>query len=165
MSRVGIVRLEEAHLAGFWALVDSVAREERHLIMLEAPPIDDMRKFIAEGLARRWPRFVALLDGAVVGWCDAIEKPRPALAHSAILGMGVLAAHRGKGIGRALLKRTLAAAKDRGYTRIELSVRADNERAKKLYERFGFVVEGLSRRHMRIRGEYFDSYIMALVYD
>ena len=79
--------------------------------------------------------------------------------------MGVVAAHRERGIGSALMQATLDDARARGLTRIELTVRIDNERAKRLYEKFGFVVEGLCRRHMRIRGKYYDSHYMALLFD
>ncbi|HEX7052326.1 MAG TPA: GNAT family N-acetyltransferase [Burkholderiales bacterium] len=130
-----IVPLAEEHAAGLRAVLDSVA-------------------------CRR-PHFLALADGAPVGWCDVVEKPRGALRHSGVLGMGVLAAHRGRGLGGALLRRTLDDAREKGFTRVELTVRVDNERARKLYEKHGFQVEGLCRRHMRVRGAYYDSHLMA----
>ena len=71
----------------------------------------------------------------------------------------------GGGSAPESLSATLHAAKARGLTRIELTVRVDNERAKRLYERFEFVTEALCRRHMLVDGEYKDSYLMALVYD
>ena len=156
-----IVRLAEQHVAGFHGVLDSVAREERYLAMLQAPPLEDVRRFVRESLRRQRPQFVALDGGQPVGWCDVVEKPRDALKHSGVLGMGVLASHRGRGIGATLLRRTLDDARDKGFTRVELTVRVDNERARKLYEKLGFEVEGLCRRHMRVHGEYFDSWLMA----
>lgn len=50
-----------------------------------------------------------------------------------------------------------------GVTRIQLDVRADNERAIRLCERVGFVREGLKKNAMRINGEYFDEITMALL--
>jgi ribosomal protein S18 acetylase RimI-like enzyme len=160
-----VVPLLEEHVERLRVVVDGVAREQRYLAMLEAPPLEDMRKFVAESVARQRPRFIALMGDQAVGWCDVVEKPRETLKHSAVLGMAVARAHRGRGIGSALMERTLAAAKARGFTRIELTVRLDNEPARKLYERFGFVVEGVCRRHMRVHGEYHDSHLMALLYD
>ena len=160
-----IVAIVAEHVERFRVVLDSVAREERYLAMLEAPPLEDMRKFVAESVEKQRPRFIALLGEQPAGWCDVIEKPRETLKHSGVLGMGVVREYRGRGIGSALLERTLADARAKGFTRIELTVRVDNERARKLYDRFGFVVEGLCRRHMRLRGEYYDSYLMALLYD
>ena len=145
--------------------MDSVARELKYLAMIEAPPHHEMRKFCLESIAARFPQFVAIEDERVVGWCDVFPKPRATLKHSGILGMGVIEGYRGRGVGSELMSATLHAAKARGLTRIELTVRVDNERAKRLYERFEFVTEALCRRHMLVDGEYKDSYLMALVYD
>jgi RimJ/RimL family protein N-acetyltransferase len=163
MTRV--VPIAEEHVEGFRAAVDSVARELRYLAFLQAPPLEDVRKFVMENVAARAPQMVAVADGKVVGWCDALPKPRPALSHSGVLGLGVIEPYRGLGIGPALLEATLAAAKASGLTRVELTVRVDNERAKRLYERFGFAKEGLCRRHIHINGEYYDSYLMAVLYE
>ena len=166
MSRgFDIVALEEQHTEALRSVVDGVAREERYLTVFTAFPIEDTRRYVAESLKKRRPVFLALAGADVVGWCDILEKARDALLHSGVLGLGVDRAYRGRGIGGALLERTLADARAKGFTRIELIVRADNHPAKRLYEKFGFAVEGLCRRHMRVRGEYFDSYLMALLYD
>lgn len=156
-----VVRLAGEHVPGFRALLDDVAREERYLAMLQAPPLEEVRRFVAESIAKERPQFVALLDDVCVGWCDIIEKPREALKHGGVLGVGVAAAHREHGIGSALIERTLSDARGKGFTRVELTVRVDNRRARHLYEKFGFEVEGLCRRHMRVRDTYYDSYLMA----
>ncbi|WP_315772255.1 MULTISPECIES: GNAT family N-acetyltransferase [unclassified Bradyrhizobium] len=43
-------------------------------------------------------------------------------AHCGTLGIGLLPAHRGRGIGRALIRRTMDAALAVGLTRIKLTV-------------------------------------------
>lgn len=159
-----IVPIAEEHVEGFRAAVDSVAREERYLAMLEAPPLEVVQEFVRENVRCRHSQFVALDAGQVVGWCDIVPKPRVTLRHSGILGIGVVASHRQRGIGTDLIRAALEAAWASGLTRVELTVRTDNGPAKALYEKFGFVVEGLCRNHTRVRGVYQDSYLMALVY-
>jgi RimJ/RimL family protein N-acetyltransferase len=159
-----IVAIAEEHIDGFRAALDSVARERKYLSLLEAPAGADVTKYVREGIERRVPHFVAIVEGNVVGWCDVYPKPRAALAHSGTLGMGILSEYRGRGIGRALIDATLQAARAGGLTRIELTVRVDNEPARRLYESFGFVTEGLCRRHTRVDGEYKDSWLMALLH-
>jgi RimJ/RimL family protein N-acetyltransferase len=144
--------------------LDCVARERRYLAMLEAPPLKEVRAFVLQNIETGVPQMVAVEAREVVGWCDVLPKPRPALRHSGVLGLGIVAAHRGRGIGPRLLEATLQAAWQAGLTRVELTVRVDNERARRLYERFGFAIEGLCKRHMRIDGEYHDSYLMALLH-
>jgi len=156
-----IVPIAEEHIEGFRAAVDSVARERRFLARFDVPPEADTRKYVLENIARRVPHFVAIVESKVVGWCDIARRPQAALAHSGVLGMGVISEYRGQGVGRALLEATLQAAKTRDIRRVELTVRVDNERAKRLYEICGFVVEGVCRRHMLVDGEFHDSYLMA----
>ncbi len=59
--------------------------------------------------------------------------------------MGLLPEWRGQGFGRRLTEATLAQARRLGFIRIELDVYAYNARAVALYERVGFVREGLIR--------------------
>jgi len=158
-----VVPIGEEHIDGFRAALDSVARERRYLALLEAPSESDTRAYVSDNIKERAPHFVALADGKVVGWCDIAVRPRPTQRHSGILGMGVIRDYRGRGIGRALVQATLAAAKTRGIRRVELTVRADNEPARRLYESFGFATEGLCKRHVWVDGEYSDSWLMALL--
>ncbi len=158
---VEIVPIERCHIAAFREVLDGVAREGRYLAFLEAPPLPRVRRFVLDRQRRGAAHLVALDADQLVGWCDVTPKEHRPLRHSGVLGMGVAASHRARGIGSRLLTATLAAAAAAGLTRIELMVRADNRRAIALYERFGFVTEGLCRRYLCIDGESFDARLMA----
>ena len=158
-----IVPIAEEHILGFRAAVDSVAREHLYLAMLEAPPIEEVREFVQRNIRCGYPQYVALVRDFVVGWCDVIPGSRPVFRHSGVLGMGVICQYRSQGIGTELMKRTMRGAKDIGLTRIDLTVRTDNEVAKKMYEKFGFVIEARLGHHMLVDGEYQDSYLMSLM--
>lgn len=67
-----------------------------------------------------------------------------------LLLIAVDPAHRGRGIGSALLGRFLGAARTRGVTRLFLEMREGN-RAEALYRRYGFESVG-RRRHYYRRG-------------
>ena len=101
----------------------------------------------------------------MVGWCDVIPKDRPTLRHSGVVGIGIVEAHRGKRLGMNLMRAAIEKAQASGMTRIELTVRVDNPRAQRLYERMGFTVEGRISHHMKVDGDYFDSVLMALLSD
>ena len=159
-----IVPMLPRHVRGFHEALDSVARERRYLAMVEAPPLAAARRFIRNGIAGGSVLFVALVDGAVVGWCDVARLAWITQRHSGTLGMGLVAGHRGRGIGRALLAATLARADEVGITRVELRVRIDNEPAIGLYRAFGFVTEGRCRDYLRFdQAERHDVWLMARV--
>jgi RimJ/RimL family protein N-acetyltransferase len=149
-------------IEGFHYAVDVVARERKYLALLEAPPLASTREFVLEHIAKGNPQFVAIADGRVVGWCEVIRLDRPAHAHGGVLGMGLLAPFRGQGHGRRLVETTLQAARLAGFNRVELTVYADNPSAIALYERVGFVREGIKRRAMCIDGRFGDAIMMAL---
>jgi len=156
-----IVPIGRAHLAGFHAAVDSVARERRYLAMLEAPSFTRTRRFVLDSLKAGAVHVVAVADGEVIGWCDLRPKAAATLRHSAVLGMGVVTACRGQGIGSRMLASTLELAGARGIRRAELSVRSDNAPAIALYRRFGFVEEGTCRNYICVDGVDYDALLMA----
>jgi ribosomal protein S18 acetylase RimI-like enzyme len=127
--------------------------------MLEAPPFARTRRLVLDSLKDGGVHLVALADGEVVGWCDLRLKAAVTLRHSAILGMGVVAEHRHRGLGRRLLVETMARA--RSLRRIELIVRADNTAAIALYRSCGFEVEGTCRSYLRHEGVEYDALLMA----
>jgi ribosomal protein S18 acetylase RimI-like enzyme len=140
--------------------LDAVARERRWLGFLKAPPLEQVRAFVA---VPGFIQFVALSGAQVVGWCDVSPNPLEGFRHSAVLGMGLLPGYRGRGLGRALLGETLRAARAAGLTRIELEVVASNRAAIALYERSGFVREGTKRSGRVLDGEAEDIHCMALL--
>ena len=158
-----IVPISEDHIAGFHAGVDAVAREKLYLAMLKAPPLEESAKWVRNNIRKGFPQMVALVEGRVVGWCDVSPMERETLAHGGVLGMGVIDGFRGKGIGLALMLATLERAKAGGLTRVELTVREDNLRAKALYEKVGFVVEGVKRKAALHDGKYYDLILMGLL--
>lgn len=158
---VEVVPIGRRHIAGFREVLDEVARERRWLAMIEAPPPGRVRSLVLGHLRSGAAHFVAVDGDRVVGWCDVTPKSHETLRHSGTLGMGLAASYRGRGIGGALLATTLNAALERGLTRIELVVRADNEVAIALYRRHGFEVEGRLRHYLVVDGQTYDALQMA----
>ncbi|MET7637534.1 ribosomal protein S18-alanine N-acetyltransferase [Streptomyces sp. NPDC005438] len=62
-----------------------------------------------------------------------------------ILTIGIDPDHEGTGLGSRLLAGLLAAAQEFACAQVLLEVRVDNERAQRLYHRFGFAPLGVRR--------------------
>lgn len=108
-------------------------------------------------------RLVAERGGEVVG-SAGLHPAGPALRrrHCALLGISVGTGAQGQGVGTALMQALCDYADAWGQVlRIELTVFADNERAIRLYERFGFEREGLHRGYALRAGRYEDVLSMA----
>lgn len=138
---------------GRWLLSEggwrAVGEERRYL--RAARRSDDVAVFLAQGPA-----------GEVVGRLSLARDPHPASAHVADLGLMVAAAHRRRGVGRALLEAAVGWARTRGVRKLELHVFPHNEGAIALYERFGFRREGVRRAHYRRSDGFVDAILMAL---
>jgi ribosomal protein S18 acetylase RimI-like enzyme len=159
-----IVPITEEHISGFRAAVDAVARERRYLAFLEAPPLENVTRFVLNNIEHGYPQFVVVSADTVVGWCDVLpNRTRVIYSHCGTLGVGLLPDFRGKGIGRKLMGQTIDAAFAFGLTRIELTVREENVNAIALYKSLGFEIEGLHRNAVCIEGQYENLYSMALL--
>jgi hypothetical protein len=49
---IDIVPIGKAHIEGFHAALDAIARERAYLAFLEAPPIEETRASVARNIAR-----------------------------------------------------------------------------------------------------------------
>lgn len=160
-----IVPITDELIPGFHSVFDTVAREKRYLAFVAAPPLEETTAWVRADVRRGFPHLVALVGEAVVGWCDISPIPRPVHAHCGVLGIGVLPAHRRKGIGMALMLAALGRARELGLTRVELTVRERNTNATALYESLGFRHEGRRRNAVRVDGAYENLLGMAILFD
>jgi len=118
-----------------------------------------MRRFEREGA----DYFVAEVDGRIVGNLSIFRHVHPQTAHSASLGMAVLAPYRSRGVGSCLLDAAISWSERRKICRVELEVLSNNEQAQRLYARKGFIVEGRRRGAVEVDGSFVDAILMARV--
>ena len=81
--------------------------------------------------------------------------------HRASVAIALYQKYTGMGIGRAMLEKIIAIAKDKGIEQLELEVVATNERAIGLYKSVGFEICGTMPNNMKYKdGTYADMYWM-----
>lgn len=99
-----------------------------------------------------------LIGMAGLNRCGRFARVR----HRASIGVLLVKAHWGKGIGKAMMQALIDAARQAGYEQLELDVVDNNERALALYRSFGFEVVGRLPKAMKYSdGRYADLIIMA----
>jgi ribosomal protein S18 acetylase RimI-like enzyme len=142
-------------------LIDSVARERRYLAATAGFSEESTESFIKFVRASKGVHLVAIVDEAIVGWCDITPLSFEGMTHVGRLGMGVKAGFRGLGIGKALLKAILNRAFAQGLERVELEVFRSNESAVRLYEAHGFLQEGVKVNARKLDGKTDDVLLFA----
>jgi RimJ/RimL family protein N-acetyltransferase len=104
---------------------------------------------------------VAEADGEVIGnVLVSVDRGR-ATEHIGVLSICIAHDWRDVGVGSELVAGAQAWARQRGLRKMSLGVFPDNERAIAVYERRGFVREGLRREQYRSNDEYRDEVLMA----
>ena len=95
----------------------------------------------------------------------SVETRRHArLSHNATMGLSVRRRFWGLGIGSVCMELLIRFCRAHGGGRsLRLEVYADNERAIRLYKKFGFSVEGCRKRYLCVNGVYHDELLMCLM--
>ncbi|MHB8881942.1 MAG: GNAT family N-acetyltransferase [Thermodesulfovibrionales bacterium] len=109
---------------------------------------------------------VAVTDTAVVGALSGIQMDSgksPQTAHILKIGLHLVSAYRGLGIGSQMLDFTIKWAQERAFTKLEANIFTTNKKSLHLFERVGFVEEGLRRNRIRIGNQFIDEVLLGKV--
>jgi len=107
-------------------------------------------------------RLVAEVDGRVVGVSALQLSHCPRMQHVARCGIGVHLDYWNQCVGSALMDAVLELADNwLNLKRVELEVYTDNQAAIRLYEKFGFQIEGTKREYAVRGGGYVETHVMA----
>ncbi|WP_160724799.1 GNAT family N-acetyltransferase [Bacillus sp. USDA818B3_A] len=104
---------------------------------------------------------VADVDGKVVGFsrCEGSQLRRS--SHKVEFGVCVLKDYWGHSIGTKLLEESLLWADANGIKKVALNVLETNEKARILYEKYGFEVEGVLKKDKLLSdGHYYNTILM-----
>ncbi|MBS3900180.1 MAG: ribosomal protein S18-alanine N-acetyltransferase [Dethiobacter sp.] len=95
-----------------------------------------VNEIMDNGLASYW---VAMIEEQVVGYAGIWTI----MDEAHLTTLAVCRRWQRRGVGSLLLDRLLVEAKALGATRITLEVRVSNDKAQKLYKKYGFMSSGL----------------------
>ncbi len=131
-----------------------------------AKSVDDMR-FVIQRF-NEMPRhfLVNAWDGDIcVGEALCMGGQFERNKHAGRVGVGVLASHYGKGVGKGLMQEIERVAKENDISRLDLTVMSHNERAHRLYLSLGYKYEGVNRHSLSVDGDWVDEIMMAKLLD
>jgi L-phenylalanine/L-methionine N-acetyltransferase len=142
-------------------LFAEVAAEARYIRTEDVRwSVREMRKRYRGSWTRHSASIVAVVRGRLIGTLGVAREAHPVTRHVASLGMLVAGDWRSKGVGSALLAEAFRWARWAGVEKLALTVYPENERARRLYEKFGFAEEGRLVGHSKKRHGYEDEIVM-----
>jgi RimJ/RimL family protein N-acetyltransferase len=105
------------------------------------------------------------ISGRVVGIARVIRGELEMKQHTGVFRIWLSKDGQGKGVGTKIMEYTLNWGKEAGIHKLWLTVFSGNEPAYKLYERFGFVTEGIQKNQACIHGAFQDEIYMAYFFN
>jgi RimJ/RimL family protein N-acetyltransferase len=144
-------------------LFADVRREGRWLITTPGSVSQPSEAFWISELIRADEHLVlvAEADGEVIGNVLVSVDRGVATEHIGVLSITIADGWRDVGIGTQLVAAAQRWARDRRLRKVTLGVFPTNERAIAVYEKCGFVREGLRRQQYRSGNEFRDEVLMA----
>lgn len=99
-------------------------------------------------------------DGEIVGVLTVQRGMYRKNRHTANLGIAIKAGHRRKGLGQKLISAGVDWCRENYVKKLNLEVFSSNRNAIALYEKMGFIIEGVRRKQFMIDGSYVDDVFM-----
>ncbi|GKU27031.1 GNAT family N-acetyltransferase [Clostridium folliculivorans] len=108
--------------------------------------------------------FLATIEDEIIGIASINSNQKARTKHVGVLGIVVAKDFCGLGLGSKIIEHLIKWAKENKVTKkISLVTREDNSNAIKLYEKFGFEVEGILKADNYINGVYYNTLMMSLI--
>lgn len=123
---------------------------------------ENFRKLIQEDTENAKNLFlVAEVNGRIVGFSRCEGSPLKRFSHKVEFGVCVLKDYWSHQIGKNFIKESISWADFNGIKKITLNVLETNEKAIRLYKKFGFEVEGVLKKDKILSdGKYYDTIVM-----
>ena len=103
-------------------------------------------------------RWVAELDGEIVGWAAATPvSTRDCYSGVAETSIYVADGHRGRGIGKALIRQQVIALDEAGYWTLQTSIFTENRASLALHHSAGYRTIGIRERIAQRNGTWHDT--------
>lgn len=148
---------------GIAAVLNAAVREGGRTITGRTFTLAQERAFL-RSMPKRSLLNIALLGQVVAGFQEVMPYATftHTMDHVGSAGTFILAAVRGRGLGHALSRVTWAEARAAGYSKLVITVRADNPEAQAFYTGLGFQPCGRLSRQAYVDGKYVDELLYEL---
>jgi ribosomal protein S18 acetylase RimI-like enzyme len=148
-----MVRISKASLhdtKGIADVINSVIGEGNLTIMNKPFTTREEKEFIAS-MSRREAIFVAKVKSEIVSVQGIyLYSKTSAMSHVAEMGTWIRKDYRSRGVGKLLARRAFNFARENGYEKIFIGVKAHNKQALAFYRKIGFRKVGIAKRQTKL---------------
>jgi RimJ/RimL family protein N-acetyltransferase len=126
---------------------------------------EEEEKIVSDSLKlQKSPILIGRINDIIISQIFLQRSINSRTKHAAYIeDVAVYKKYWGKGIASQMMHAAIFWAYNNNITKLGLYVDIDNDRAIKLYNKFGFVIEGKIRRAMKINDHYTIEYLMGLL--
>ncbi len=126
--------------------------------------LDDQIELIDKNITEDFQlMLIGKINDEIVSQLFLSRSSNQRLLHIGEIGLSVSKKYWGLSIGSHMLAWAISWAKHKNLVKLHLQVRVDNKSAVKLYEKFGFLVEGMLKKSIKIQDHFYDEYVMGLL--
>ena len=162
MKTLQVRRASPADAAGIVAVLEVVAAERIYSAIDQVWTVEQEARYLASLSPREAFHVAVEASAGIIGFqsLDLWSSILTSMAHVGQIGTFLLPAWRGRGVGRHLWSATEVFAREAGYRKLAIQVRASNLGAQAFYRRLGFTECGRLTRQVSIDGVEDDEVLM-----
>ncbi|MFA9556034.1 N-acetyltransferase family protein [Evansella sp. AB-rgal1] len=144
--------------------VESIIQEGKYIQKEQIRTVEEEQIFIQQMMDQDHMYTAVEIDNEVIGIARLIRGELKMKRHTALFRTWLSKTGQGKGLGNAIMDYTINWGKIHNLHKICLTVFSSNKVAKKLYEKYGFITEGIQKEQVCIDGNFDDEIFMAYFY-
>jgi len=135
------LRTEDKEL--FKSFIRSLPRKDNYYLMVDVHDDQAVNRWMNRVEPGEIIGVIALEDDQMIGYCNLHTNNLPWVRHVGEIRMSVSAAHRGRGIGKALAGQIFSIARAHGLKKIWARMAVSQEAARNVFKSLGFRTEAL----------------------
>ena len=126
----------------FKSFIRSLPRKDNYYLLVDVENDRAMDRWIEKIQSGETIGLAATEGGDMIGYCNLKTNDLPWTRHVGEIRIGVLAAYRGRGIGKALAEQIFSIARGRGLQKLWTRMAISQDAAQHLFKSLGFPHRG-----------------------
>ena len=135
------LRAEDKEL--FKSFIRSLPRKDNYYLLVDVHDDQAINRWMSRVESGEIIGVIALESNQMIGYCNLHTNNLPWIRHVGEMRMSVSAAHRGRGIGKALAGEIFSIARARGLKKLWARMAVSQEAAQNVFKSLGFRAEAL----------------------